>query len=99
MPGSYRKIVNRPGHLEWRICQYTDPNKPLTLNDEDALLGMTLEDSDGMFKAVVLDLELGASTYATMALREVTREETASWWQTTLTVQGEDQAHRGGAEV
>ena len=96
LPGSYRKIVNRPSHLSWQICAYTDPNLPLTLNDEDALLGMSLEqETDGIFRAVVLDLELGASTYATMALREVTREETASWWQTNLTVQGEDQAHRG----
>lgn len=51
-----------------------------------------------MFRAVVLEMTLGPAAYATMALREVTREETSSWWQTSLTVKGEDQGWRDGAD-
>jgi hypothetical protein len=32
-----------------------------------------------------------------MALREITRQETATWNQINLTVGNEDQAHKGGA--
>jgi tRNA pseudouridine13 synthase len=51
-----------------------------------------------MFRAVVLELTLGPAAYATMALREVTHEETSSWWQTSLTVKGEDQGYKDGAQ-
>ena len=32
-----------------------------------------------------------------MALREITRDETASWHQSMLTADNEDQKHKGGA--
>lgn len=80
--------------------RYTDPNLPLVQSDEDSLLNLnpaSPDDPEGKFKAVILELTLQPSSYATMALREVTREETASWWQTSLTVRGEDQGYRDGA--
>lgn len=101
LPGSYRQIVNRPSHLTWSILRYTDPNLPLVQSDEDGLLNLNPavpNDPAGKFKAVILELTLPPSSYATMALREVTREETASWWQTSLTVRGEDQGYRDGAK-
>jgi tRNA pseudouridine13 synthase len=56
------------------------------------------DDPEGKFRALRVELQLGASAYATMALREVTREETATWWQIGLTVKGEDQKHKGRAK-
>lgn len=99
LPGSYRPIVLKPTSLTWSQVRYTDPNLPLVQSDEDTILGLnppTPHDPEGMFRAVVLELVLGPAAYATMALREVTREETSSWWQTSLTVKGEDQDYRAG---
>lgn len=46
-----------------------------------------------------IEFELSAAVYATMALREVTREETSSWHQAGLTLSGEDQEFKGAAKV
>jgi hypothetical protein len=50
---------------------------------------------EGKFRALRIELTLGASAYATMALREITREETSTWWQMGLTASGEDQGFKG----
>lgn len=68
-------------------------------SDEDELLHLNIpaeDDPEGKFRAVRVELQLGASAYATMALREVTREETSTWHHIGLTVEGEDQAHKRG---
>jgi tRNA pseudouridine13 synthase len=70
----------------------------LTQSDEDRLLGLNPpagDDKDGKFRALRIELELGSSAYATMALREVTREETSVWHQIGLTKDGEDQEYKG----
>jgi tRNA pseudouridine13 synthase len=54
----------------------------------------------GKFQALKIELTLGPSAYATMALREITREETSTWHHIGLTMKGEDQEFKGtsGAE-
>lgn len=42
---------------------------------------------------------MGSSAYATMALREVTREETSGWHQMGLTMRSEDQGYKGSRGV
>lgn len=44
-------------------------------------------------------MTLGTSAYATMALREITREETSVWHQMNLTNEGADQAHKGSGAI
>lgn len=51
--------------------------------------------SIGKFKALKIELTLGPSAYATMALREITREETSTWHHIGLTMKGEDQEFKG----
>jgi tRNA pseudouridine13 synthase len=51
----------------------------------------------GKFQALKIELTLGPSAYATMALREITREETSTWHQIGLTMKGEDQEFKGVA--
>ncbi|KAF9226574.1 tRNA pseudouridine synthase D [Gyrodon lividus] len=95
--GSYRKILQLPKNLSWYILRYTDPDVALAQADEDRLLGfdppVTIE--DGKFMALQINLTLGTAAYATMALRELTKTETSSHFQTGLTQASEDQQFRG----
>ncbi|KAL7420189.1 multisubstrate pseudouridine synthase 7 [Cryptotrichosporon argae] len=98
LPGSYRKMIIHPTDLTWEHIRYTDPDRALVQSDEDALLGLNppaTDDPAGRFRALKIALTLPSSAYATMALREITREETATWHHIGLTRGGEDQAHKG----
>ncbi|KAH7887645.1 tRNA pseudouridine synthase D [Phlebopus sp. FC_14] len=95
--GSYRKILQLPKDLSWSVLRYTDPDVALAQADEDKLLGFDPPSviEDGKFLALQVDLTLGTAAYATMALREVTKTETSSHFQTGLTQASEDQQFRG----
>lgn len=97
--GSYRKILQLPKDLSWTVLRYTDPDVALAQSDEDKLLGFDLPVivEDGKFMALQIHLTLGTAAYATMALREVTKTETSSHFQSNLTFSGEDQKFRGAA--
>lgn len=94
--GSYRKIMHLPKELSWSVLRYTDPDVPLAQADEDTLLGLepSAAVADGRFMALQVRLQLGTAAYATMALREVTKTETSSHYQTSLTQASEDQKFR-----
>ncbi|KAI5125015.1 hypothetical protein M0805_007439 [Coniferiporia weirii] len=97
LSGSYRKILLKPKELSWSVLRYTDPDVPLAQSDEDKLLGFEppVIDETGKFVALQVNLQLSTAAYATMALREVTKTETSSHYQTSLTQASEDQAFRG----
>ena len=98
LPGSYRRIINKPEQVSWTHLHYTDPDLALVQSDEDRLLNLNPpaeDDPEGKFRALKIELRLGSSAYATMALREVTREETSVWHQIGLTMRGEDQGYKG----
>jgi tRNA pseudouridine13 synthase len=86
MGGTYRKILHRPADLTYSILRYDDPNFPLAQADEDTLLGMKLPEppEDGNNMALKVEMTLGSSSYATMALREVLKSETSSAAQSAL---------------
>lgn len=85
--------------MSWSVLRYTDPDVALAQADEDNLLGFdppsTVE--NGKFMALQINLTLGTAAYATMALRELTKTETSSHFQTELTQASEDQQFRGTA--
>lgn len=90
--------MHKPSNVTWEHIQYTDPDIPLVQADEDRLLGFNApaqNDPSGKFHALKISWSLGTSSYATMALREITRQETSSWHQIGLSVEGEDRGHRG----
>jgi len=99
--GSYRKILHLPKELSWSVLRYTDPDVALAQADEDKQLGfdppMIVE--DGKFMALQLNLQLGTAAYATMALREVTKTETSSHYQSSLTQASEDQKYKTVADA
>ncbi|KAJ3869447.1 pseudouridine synthase [Lentinula novae-zelandiae] len=100
LSGSYRKILHRPTAMTWSVMRYTDPDVPLAQADEDKLLGFDppVIDEQGKFMALQINLTLGTASYATMALREITKTETSSHYQTGLTNAAEDQKYRGVAD-
>ena len=48
--------------------------------------------------ALQINLSLGTAAYATMALREVTKAETSSYYQSALTQASEDQKFKKPTE-
>lgn len=99
LSGSYRRITHVPQHLEWKHLRYDDPDVPLAQSDEDKILNnepvQTIE--NGKFAALQISLTLGSSTYATMALRELTKEDTSAHNQSMLTAKADDQQHKAAA--
>lgn len=87
-PGAYRPIVRRPIDLTWDFFRYSDPTKPLVQTDLAALRNEPLPQGDptGPMRAVVLSFTLPSSTYATMLLRELTKQATDLAHQKELNV-------------
>ncbi|WVQ93983.1 hypothetical protein IAU59_001061 [Kwoniella sp. CBS 9459] len=102
LPGSYRRMILRPISLKWTHIQYTDPDLSLVQSDEDAILGLNppvTNDPEGKFRALKIELTLGSATYATMCLREITKEETSTWHQIGLSMRGEDREYKGSKDT
>ncbi|GAA5980746.1 hypothetical protein JCM10908_001762 [Rhodotorula pacifica] len=94
--GTYRKILHMPQDVSYRLLVSTSPNEDLAQTDEDRLLGRPApqareyREEDGPLKegeslALQIELTLGSSTYATMALREVLKSRTSAATQKGLT--------------
>ena len=88
--GDYRRLVCKPGDLDFRVAAYRARDEPLQLTDLDAIAGASLEDVQRRFRSAaaergdelleedrlgaVLSFTLPASAYATMLLRELKKE-------------------------
>jgi tRNA pseudouridine13 synthase len=67
MVGHYRRIVHRPEDVQGEIIHY---------NGKDTLLDTeNISSTDGEFMALRIQLKLGTSQYATMALREICKRD------------------------
>ena len=67
MVGHYRRVVHRPENVQWEILRY---------NGKDTILDHPNDLSkDGEFMALRVQLRLGTSQYATMALREICKRD------------------------
>lgn len=91
LSGNYRRIFSKPSNLSWEVVKYNDGDQQLALTDLDRLNHRTLEATPaGQFTALQIRMSLSTAQYATMALREVTKEETSSSAQAALTDLGRD---------
>ncbi|GJJ69952.1 tRNA pseudouridine13 synthase [Entomortierella parvispora] len=85
--GSYRCILSKPENVEWEVVRYNDAEIPLTLTDQEKMQGKTKPDGvgeTGQYLALVLNLTLKSSQYATMAIREVCKQDTSAAFQASL---------------
>ena len=74
LPGAYRHILLKPSNVSWKSVQHSDMNEDLLVSDIDILSGKSPHkesDGSGSLRALLIDLTLPSSTYATMALREL----------------------------
>ncbi|XP_077301838.1 pseudouridine synthase 7 isoform X2 [Arctopsyche grandis] len=80
LSGTYRHLVKKPENLSWKFMRYSDPVADLISSDLDELRRRDTVKNvpDGKFKALILEFNLSASTYATMALRELLKQDTSS---------------------
>ncbi|KAI8800979.1 pseudouridine synthase [Cladochytrium replicatum] len=75
LSGGYRSIVSKAKDVDWSVVRYDDLTLPLV---EDIAGPIVNAVPEGQSTAVVVRLSLASSQYATMALREVLRENTES---------------------
>ncbi|KAJ3160156.1 hypothetical protein HDU86_000992 [Geranomyces michiganensis] len=80
LTGSYRKIMGRAVDFAWKTMRYDDAEQDLTLTDMDIVRGKQepISDPNGKRLALIFELTLKSSQYATMAMREFTKMETAA---------------------
>ncbi|CEG43712.1 trna pseudouridine synthase d [Plasmopara halstedii] len=76
LPGSYRHVLKKPLNVEHEIKRFNDPTLPLLRTDVDHLLCRPARVSipDGKYRALCLTFQLGPSSYATMAVRELLKQ-------------------------
>ncbi|MCO5588297.1 hypothetical protein L7F22_042252 [Adiantum nelumboides] len=105
LTGDYRALLHLPKNVSYELVRYTDPNVNLVQSDEDKILGLEtpprpvgfdepVDPTTPSFVALILRFTLGVSAYATMAIREILKQETSSNHQRELTMRGEDQVRK-----
>jgi tRNA pseudouridine13 synthase len=100
LPGGYRRMLVVPGDLKYQYTRYDDVAQTLTHSDADrldnpALTGEFVEPSStGAFAAMMMAFSLPSSSYATMLIREVTKQDTTAYGQKL--VSSHNSLSRGG---
>nr|CAB3265321.1 pseudouridylate synthase 7 homolog [Phallusia mammillata] len=88
LPGAYRKLIAKPGMVEWSVVRYDDLEQPLLVSDIERMEGITEpEGKEGHFRALRIKFSLKTSCYATMALREVLKQDMTTTDQIALSDQ------------
>ncbi|XP_017893337.1 pseudouridylate synthase 7 homolog [Ceratina calcarata] len=77
--GAYRKILQIPSSVSWRIMHYKEKYNDLLMSDISEMRQYVApkDDPEGQYKALILEMSLKSSTYATMALREILKSDTS----------------------
>lgn len=77
--GAYRKVFNKPKELTWKFLKYSNDNDELINSDYSKMLNdpEVVSKPDGQHTALVLEFNLPQSTYATMLLRELMKNDTS----------------------
>lgn len=86
LSGAYRKLLQIPMKLSWKIMHYKEKHDNLILSDIDEMRKHLppQNNPDGKNKALIIEMCLESSTYATMALREILKNDTSAETQVAL---------------
>lgn len=94
MGGAYRRLVLRPKDFQWAVMEYSNPNAEL-FETEVNLFRPTPTSEDPpvekqwskLLRALRVSFILTPGSYATMLLREITRESTETEYHASLTAE------------
>lgn len=86
MTGAYRKLLVKPNNTSWYFMKYNQETDTLIRSDLEEIRGCPKPQSfaDGLLKALILEFDLPTASYATMALREITKTDTSTAYQIHL---------------
>lgn len=86
LTGAYRRVFVKPDNFSWKFMKYQGQNTDLILSDYSKMFKdpEPEDDANGDNLALILDLVLPSSCYATMALREIMKCDTSVGHQITL---------------
>lgn len=86
LAGAYRKLFVKPDNVNWYFMRYNHESDVLIRSDLEELRGEPEPKSidDGQLNALILEFNLPTSSYATMALREITKTDTSTSHQIHL---------------
>lgn len=88
--GDYRKIFCRPKDFDFEIKEYFDPLQPLLqtdlmkVNDEDVSIQPKSDEHSALKVGMIVGFTLPSSSYATIAIRELTKRPTSNEYQKEL---------------
>jgi tRNA pseudouridine13 synthase len=96
MCGDYRKLICKPSDITFEVREYHDPLQPLLqtdlmkVNDIDVnSSSLCISNGKENHIGMTIGFTLPPSSYATVALRELTKRPTSSEYQSKLEVSGE----------
>lgn len=86
LKGAYRTIVSKAEDIVWSIIKHNDLDDDLLLSDIEVMENKRSFTSvpDGSFKSLSIEFSLLPSNYATMVVREMTKQDTSSHVQASL---------------
>ncbi|KAL0112675.1 hypothetical protein PUN28_012147 [Cardiocondyla obscurior] len=84
--GTYRNILEIPTNLSWKIMHYENKHDDLILPDLNQMRAQVSpqDKPNGKYKALIIEMCLTSSSYATMALREILKNDTSAETQAAL---------------
>ncbi|XP_064473633.1 pseudouridylate synthase 7 homolog [Ornithodoros turicata] len=103
LSGCYRHIVVVPHDMTWSEVRYSTIEEPVVLSDYDILKGHNLpegdenEDCSSKMRGLKIEFSLPPSSYATMAIRELTKSDTSVWSNETPK-ESSEKSEEGGEE-
>ena len=79
-------MIVRPDNVKWEIVNYDDPTVALVRTDYDRLTAAPepVSVSDGKYRALKMEFDLPSSSYATMLVREILKQDTSPSYHSTL---------------
>ncbi|VVC34511.1 Hypothetical protein CINCED_3A011732 [Cinara cedri] len=86
LKGTYRNIVSKAEDLKWSIYNHDNLDDDLLLSDIETLSNVEPFKSlpNGSFKSLMVEFTLLPSIYATMVVRELTKQDTSAYNQASL---------------
>ncbi|XP_026822512.1 pseudouridylate synthase 7 homolog [Rhopalosiphum maidis] len=86
LKGTYRSIVSKAEDIVWTTINHNDLNDDLLLSDIEVIENKQpfISVPDGSFKSLSIEFSLRPSNYATMVVRQITKQDTSSHTQASL---------------